>query len=91
MYTSRMIRTQIYLPENIHRRLKQLAKQRNLAMAHIVRDILEQELQKKEPDDGGISVLRDVANIKATKGPKDLSTNIDHYLYGSPKKKNNSH
>lgn len=91
MYTYSMIRTQIYLPETTHRRLKQLALQHKRAMADIVRDILEQELQvTSKKDNGGVSVLRDVADIQAAAGPTDLSSNVDHYLYGGPKKKKNS-
>ena len=91
MYAYSMKRTQIYLPETIHRRLKQLALQHKRAMADIVRDILEQELHvTTERDDSGVSVLRDVADIKGAAGPADLSTNLDHYLYGGPKKKKHS-
>jgi hypothetical protein len=83
-----MIRTQLYLPESTHRRLKELARERKQAMAQLVRTILEQELQAQTTNDGGLAILRDVGRIQASEGPADLSTNLDHYLYGSPKKKN---
>lgn len=39
-----------------------------------------------EIDRSGKQVLRNLLKLNLTGGPKDLSTNIDHYLYGAPKK-----
>ncbi len=40
-----------------------------------------------ERDKNGKKALLSLLQIKAKGGPKDLSKNLDHYLYGSPKRK----
>lgn len=88
MYSEKMIRTQIYLDPKTHKRLLNLAKTKKTSMAQIVRESVEEKIEKEEKKDtSGIEVMLRLANIRAKGGPKDLSTNIDHYLYGFPKKK----
>ena len=83
-----MIRTQIYIPEAIHSQLIQLAKAKSSSMAEITRKFIENGLKEsKNIDRSGKSVMRAIANMNIKKGPKDLSANIDHYLYGAPKKR----
>jgi predicted DNA-binding protein len=83
-----MIRTQIYLPEETHKELTSLAEVKRQPMAQIVRDFIEDGVKRvKEIDNTGITAIENLLKIKATGGPKDLSTNLDHYLYGGPKKK----
>lgn len=82
-----MIRTQMYLDEDIHKNLVSLAMQKKISMAKLARDILKEGiLKKKTRDISGKGVLRKLLTIKATGGPIDLSQNLDHYLYGSVKK-----
>jgi hypothetical protein len=86
---STMIRTQMYLEDQIHKDLLSLAEQENKPMAEIARDILREGIKKKIAiDKSGKSVLLTIANLKF-KGGDDpyLSENIDHYLYGAPKRK----
>lgn len=83
-----MIRTQIYIPEAIHSQLLQLAKAKSSSMAEITREFIETGLKKSQNiDRSGKTVMRKLLNLRLTGGPKDLSTNLDHYLYGGPKKK----
>lgn len=82
-----MIRTQIYLDNDIHRDLTVLAKHEKESMAKIARDILREGLAKrKRIDKSGKEVLKKLLSIQATGGPLDLSANIDYYLYSGPKK-----
>lgn len=83
-----MVRTQIYIPEDMHSKLMQLAKAKSLSMAQIARNFIEKGLKTSQnTDTSGVMVMRKLLKMKIKGGPKDLSTNLDHYLYGGPKKK----
>lgn len=83
-----MKRTQIYLPEQDHKELTAIAKKKKQPMVEVIRVYIKAGLkEEKSIDRSGKEVMRKLLNIKATGGPRDLSTNIDHYLYGGPKKK----
>lgn len=84
-----MIRTQMYLQEDLHRDLQILAKKEKKSMAELARKILEEGVEKKKDmDTSGISVLQKLIDMKVTGGDdSNLSANIDYYLYGAPKKK----
>lgn len=87
MYNQFMIRTQMYLDEDIHKNLVVLAMQEKVSMAKLTRDFLKEGIQRKKTRDiSGKGVVQKLLAIKATGGPRDLSQNVDHYLYGSPKK-----
>lgn len=82
-----MIRTQIYLDEDIHKDLSYLARQEKESMAKVARDILKEGIQKrKQLDRSGKETLKAMLKSNFRGGPKDLSKNLDHYLYGGPKK-----
>lgn len=82
-----MIRTQIYLDEDIHKDLSHLARQEKESMAKVARDLLKEGIQKrKQLDKSGKEVLKKLLAMKVSGGPTDLSKNLDHYLYGGPKK-----
>ncbi|MBI2426315.1 MAG: hypothetical protein HYV34_00550 [Candidatus Kerfeldbacteria bacterium] len=83
-----MIRTQIYLPQDLHRQLTTLARGRNTSLAGVIRNFVQHGLQQElDVDHTGKKALLSLLEIKAKGGPKDLSTNLDHYLYGGPKRK----
>ena len=83
-----MIRTQLYLPEDEHKTLLTLARERNESMAEIIRRFIKSGLRKeKSIDRTGTNVMLAISGLKLKGGPKDLSTNLDHYLYGGPKRK----
>jgi len=77
-----MFRTQIYLPEELHSELTSLGKKLNLPMAEVVRKILKNSLKKKETLMGKGNDLIKLGKLKIKGGPKDLSQNLDSYLYG---------
>lgn len=74
-----MIRTQVYLPEELYQNIKLLAKKEKKSAAQVVRQALERDLASEKGETVGKALLR-LSKIKA-KGPKDLSENIDKYLY----------
>lgn len=89
-----MIRTQIYLPENQVTQLKQIAYKEDLSVSEIIRRTLEEKLtikikkgkdtKKKKYKNAGAWLLSQarMAERRGWKGPKDLATNVDKYLYG---------
>lgn len=83
-----MIRTQIYIPEQEHKELLQVARQKKQPMAAVVRLFIKRGLtEEKTIDRSGKGVVKKLLAIEAGGGPRDLSTNLDHYLYGGPKKR----
>lgn len=87
MYNIYMIRTQIYIPEDEHSELMIVASQKKQPMAAVIRFFIKKGLkEEKTIDRSGKVALKKLLAIGATKGPNDLSANLDHYLYGGPKK-----
>lgn len=77
-----MIRTQIYIPEDEHNDLMIVASQKKQPMAAVIRFFIKKGLrEEKNIDKSGKSVLKKLLAISTTKGPTDLSTNLDYYLY----------
>lgn len=82
-----MERTQIYLPKRQITKLKQLAQKKKTTLSGLVRDAVEVKygtstrlVQKKE------ETLREAAERigkLGKRGPKDLSSRLDEYLYGN--------
>lgn len=77
-----MLRTQVYLPEELDQDLKLLAKKEEKAVAELIRELLREGLaRKKRKRKNAGDTLLDIAKL-AGKGPGDLSTNLFDYLYG---------
>lgn len=81
-----MVRTQMYLDEDIYTDLTRLAAREERSMAEIARDILKEGLAKrKQTDASGKTLLSAVAALKLTRGGDPcLSEHIDQYLYPCP-------
>ena len=78
----------MYLDDKLRKDLIALAKQEKKSMAQVARDILKEGVEKKKNiDTSGMEVMIALSKLNLKGGPKDLSKNIDHYLYGGPKKK----
>jgi hypothetical protein len=78
-----MIRTQVYLTEAQARDIKLRARREQKREAEVIRELVSQGLQtsqRERQESTGESLLR-LAAIGG-KGPADLSTRIDEYLYG---------
>ena len=74
-----MIRTQVFLPETTYQLLQIQAQKENLPTAQLIRDALDlgiKQLAQNSKDDGWSKL----AELQVS-GPKDLSKNIDKYLY----------
>jgi hypothetical protein len=78
-----MIRTQVYLTDEQARDIKLRAKRENKREAEVIRELLNEGMKKstnKAQESTGESLLR-LAAIGG-KGPADLSSRVDDYLYG---------
>lgn len=74
-----MIRTQLYLPEELVWELRLLAQQLNASVAETIRKALVRgisRIREKRVDLDDI-----VGMIKSDSAPEDLSKNLDRYLF----------
>lgn len=76
-----MLRTQIYLPEELSQELKLLAKKEEKPTAKLVRELLDEGVKKRKKKKNAGTILKEIAAL-AVEGPGDLSTNLFDYLYG---------
>lgn len=86
LYTSNMIRTQIYIQETLHERAKMIAKNKKQSLADLYRMFIAQGVESTRQQQAKNS-LDSLIKLGFRGGPRDLSKNMDHYLYGAPKKK----
>lgn len=74
-----MIRTQIYLPDDLHRDLKLLARATGVNFSTLIREgahaVIAKKKQEKKRD------WRKFVGAIAG-GPRDVASKIDYYLYG---------
>lgn len=77
-----MLRTQVYLSEELNQELKLLAVKEDKPVAEIIREFLHEGLEKRrrKKKNAG-TTLKEIAAL-AIEGPGDLSTNLFDYLYG---------
>lgn len=77
-----MIRTQVYLPKQLYQSIDLVAKRERKAKAQVIREVLEKGIEQKRGNAGKVLLeVTAMAKKHGWKGPKDLSTNIDKYLY----------
>ena len=86
-----MKRTQIYLDVNTFVKAKALARNQGKTISQIIRDALRDFVSKNKKS-RKYNSLEMIAKLSKEfpfpkSAPKDLSFNLDHYLYGTPKKK----
>lgn len=81
-----MIRTFIYFPETLDADIKHLASKANKSKATVIREALEHGLTTmKKRKRGGADALLTIAKLGKrinAKGPSNLSSNMDTYLWG---------
>jgi hypothetical protein len=82
-----MIRKQIYLPEELERRLAVASKQQQKSEAELVREALEDKLATAAPVSAGAALLKlaELGRRLDIALPPDASTKHDDYLYGDRK------
>jgi hypothetical protein len=79
-----MIRKQVFIDEDLERRLKILAAQSGRPEAEQVREALRSYLvRSSESDSGEDPLLGMIGLIQEMEGPRDVAREHDHYL--SPK------
>lgn len=78
-----MIRTQIYLPQDLYLQAKLLADSQNTTISQLIRQSLIKKITKKTSKNKPRLLDGFIAKGKG-KPPKDLATNIDYYLYVEP-------
>lgn len=77
-----MIRSQLYLPEEIVWDLKVLAQQLNISVSETIRKAIVRGIPQIRKIKKGKDLDDIVGMIKSDRAPKDLSENLDKYLYG---------
>ncbi|MBI2596406.1 hypothetical protein HYW46_06795 [Candidatus Daviesbacteria bacterium] len=80
-----MIRTQVYLTQELNRDIQILAQSNNKPKAEVIREALSKGLKiispRKPNTKKGLLALAELGEKLKIKGPPDLSANIDKYLY----------
>lgn len=85
-----MKRKQIYIAEEQEEQLQRLAEQRSVPVSLLIREavaeyLVDQEAPRLErPEDNPLWGI--VGLVGDPDAPTDASTNLDHYLYGAPKR-----
>lgn len=86
-----MTRTQIYLPKTQLDTLRTLARKEHTTVSDLTRRLLDLQLgmekhHEQKKHESLTDAFRRISKI-GKPGPKDLASNVDHYLYGAPKRK----
>lgn len=77
-----MTRVQIYLPESLYFEYQMMAKWQNVPTAHVIRKALSDGVKKQKEFKTAREALLDIAKHASFKGPVNLSSRHDDYLYG---------
>lgn len=77
-----MIRTQIYLPKELYQDIARIAELENKPKAEVIREVLKTNIAERKTNaaDALLRIVKLGKKLKV-KGPRDLSANIDKYLY----------
>jgi hypothetical protein len=88
--SEKMVRTQVYLPREVHATLTRRAEEQGLTLANQIRAALDEYLARVEADEDGVILLPDDPLFQMMgmfdSGIPDLGLNHDHYLYGAARK-----
>ncbi len=81
-----MVKTYLYLDEKLNKKIEQIAKEEEASKASIIRDALTEGmevLEHKNTNRSGeiLNKLAEFGRKYNPKGPKDLSRNLDKYLW----------
>ena len=86
-----MKRKQIYIAPEQEERLQRLAESRHVPVSSLIREAVAEYLVEQEtphferPEDNPLWGI--VGLVDDPDAPTDASINLDHYLYGAPKRK----
>lgn len=82
-----MVKTYLYIPEKLQERITEAATAQNKPKAEILRQAIEKGLANQVPEDPSASAktllqLAEIGQRHKLDGPRDLSKNMDKYLWG---------
>lgn len=80
-----MIRTQVYLDDDVYTQVRLLAQAQNQPAAAIIRKYIRAGVVKTKKKWNAREALLLLAKHAGKGGPRDLATNLDDYLYGDKK------
>lgn len=75
-----MVRTQIYIPDDLHRDVTLLAHQEGVNFSHVMREGARMIVRKKQAKSRKKDWRKFIGAVKG--GPADVASKIDYYLYG---------
>ena len=84
-----MRRTQLLLPRDLHRRAAEVARARRMSLGNLVREALAEYLARSggvEPADEAVEEILLGRPFDDPEPDPRLSIDIDHYLYGAPRR-----
>ena len=83
-----MNRTQIYLPKSQLDALRRVARERSETISEVIRALIRRSMEasaaRRAPQRPARTLFRVLEEIEkiGERGPADLATNVDKYLYG---------
>jgi hypothetical protein len=84
-----MHRTQLLLPRDLHRRATEVARARRTSLGNLVREALSEYLARAggvEPSAEAVEEILVADPFDDPKPDRRLSVDVDHYLYGAPRR-----
>lgn len=84
-----MHRTQLLLPRELHRRAADAARARRMSLGSLVREALAEYLARSrgaEPAPDAVDAILLAEPFDDPKPDPRLSADVDHYLYGAPRR-----
>jgi hypothetical protein len=84
-----MHRTQLLLPRDLHRRAAEAARARRISLGNLVREALADYLARTgsvEPSSDAVDTVLLGEPFDDPKPDRRLSVDIDHHLYGVPRR-----
>jgi hypothetical protein len=84
-----MHRTQLLLPADLHRRVAEAARVRGVSLGHLVREALSDYLARSEsvqPSEEAVERVLLGEPFEDSEPDPHLSVDVDHYLYGAPRR-----
>jgi len=80
-----MLKTYLYIPEELNEKIDRAAKAQKKSKAEVIRKAIEKGIGEEEPGkNAGVELLFQLEQLGKKlklKGPKDLSKNMDKYLW----------
>ena len=81
-----MLKTYLYIPEHLKEKIVQTAEDQNKTKAEVIRQALENGIasvsQQGTASAQALFRIAEVGEKYQPQGPKDLSANLDQYLWG---------